>query len=109
MTGHARIITDEGGLIHGVVVNLGHFMRAGRSGSLLEMSAVHAAKSALCAAIPSGDFQWREVTLWIDRMHLEVGAFRWVPRSDSGGIRSHIEPAEPGSRGSWLGAYWSET
>lgn len=40
--------------------------------------------------------------------YIQVDAFRWVPmRDDEGYQGKQLDHAEPGSRGSWLGIYWS--
>jgi hypothetical protein len=110
MSTHATLIADAGGLVLGVVVNLSRLTAEGKAGSCLELCAAYRAKRRLCEecdGIHDSD-RWAYVTAWLERMRLEVGSFRWVPRDDGGGVRPHIEPAEPGSRGSWIGAYWSE-
>ncbi len=108
MSTHATLIADAGGLVLGVVVNLSRLIAEGKSGSCLEAHASYAVRQALCAELSDDGEQWGYAGEWRDRMRVEVGAFRWVPRNDGSGVRPHIEPAEPGSRGSWIGAYWSE-
>lgn len=104
----ATIISDEGGAILGVVVNLGRIAAEGKSGSCLEACAAYDAAKALCDELPDAEGRWLDAIAWRNRLHVEVSAYRWVPRDDGGGIRPHLEPAEPDSRGSWIGAYWSE-
>lgn len=108
MTARAPLITDDGGMVLGVVVNLSRLIAEGKVGSCLELCAAYHAKRALCDALPDEPERWSAAAAWLGRMRLEVATFRWIPRDDGGGVRPHIEPAEPGSRGSWIGAYWSE-
>lgn len=106
----STLITDEGGLVLGIVVNLSRLIAEGKGGSCLELCAAYSAKRRLCEEcdhIHDSD-RWAYVTAWLERMRLEVGGFRWVPRNDGFSVRPHLEPAEPGSSGSWVGAYWSE-
>lgn len=105
----ATLITDDGGLVLGVVVNISRLIAEGKGGSCLELCAAYRAKRLLARDGYHDEDRWTYATAWLARMRLEVGSFRWVPRDNgSGVVRPHIETAEPGSRGSWIGAYWSE-
>lgn len=40
--------------------------------------------------------------------YVQIDAFRWVPMRDDEGYKGkQLDHAEPGSRGSWFGIFWS--
>jgi hypothetical protein len=92
----ARVITDEGGLIFGVVVRLNP-----------AMSEAQARGQALATLQAHERLDAAEAHDSLARMRSTVQPYRWVPRDDGGGVRPHLEEADAGSRGSWLGIYWS--
>lgn len=92
----ARVIADEGGLVFGVVVRL-----------TPAMSEAQARGQALAALQAHEHLDAAEARDSLARMRSTVQPYRWVPRDDGGGVRPHLEEAEAGSRGSWLGVFWS--
>lgn len=92
----AKVIADEGGMIFGVVVRI----KPEDTGQI-------AITMALDALMDADGITIEEARNMMAGMRSTVQQCRWVPRRDSSGIRPYIEDAEAGSRGSWLGIYWS--
>jgi hypothetical protein len=92
----ARVIAGEGGEIYGIVVRIKP-----------EDNEASAKKLAITALMDYNSITNNEAVDYLSHMHPTVQTYRWIPRRDSSGIRPYIEEAEAGSRGSWLGIYWT--
>lgn len=100
----ATIISDESGWPIGVVVRL-------EKKDAMHIAPLLAAKSEACLALSNSSVEPLDAIdalRKVNRMSLEIGWWRWVPRDDGNGRRPHLELADPCSVGSWAGAYWSE-
>lgn len=103
MTRRARVIADDSGSALGVVVRIlpATDTEATIRAAAVEALAAHGDECALRLSPAHATEVFGAMT------RCRTDTFRWIPCDIATGYNFRIEDAEAGSRGSWLGRYWS--